>query len=73
MKLFQKAPAQTAGPEKFTGDFHAGFLHEWNDLREVYGENLDKLKAVKKQYDPANRFNKGVNLMDESITPGMTV
>jgi len=73
MDLFQKAPSQIAGPGKVTGDFHAGALHEWNNLSEVYGENLEKLKAVKKTYDPTNRFNKGVNLMDEKMTPGMTV
>ena len=73
MEMFKKAPAQIAGPGKVTGEFHAGFLHEWNDLSEVYGENLSKLKAVKKTYDPSNRFNKGVNLMDEKTTPGTTV
>jgi len=73
MKQLQKAPGQIAGPGKVTGDFHAGFLHEWNDLREVYGDNLIKLKAVKKAYDPSNRFNKGVDLEREQITPGTTV
>lgn len=73
MKQFQRAPVQIAGKGKVTGDFHAGFLHEWNDLHEVYGENLQKLKEVKKAYDPMNRFNKGVNLVDGKVTPGMIV
>jgi FAD/FMN-containing dehydrogenase len=45
-----------------TGEYHAGFLHEWNDLHLVYGENLEKLKSIKTRLDPANRFNKGIDL-----------
>lgn len=72
MKQFQKADKQVAG-DKRTGEYHAGFLHPWNDLREVYGENLGRLKEIKKTYDPRNRFNKGVNLAEEKVTNGMTV
>ncbi|KAK5175854.1 uncharacterized protein LTR77_000994 [Saxophila tyrrhenica] len=73
MKQFTKAGQLIAGPEKDTKEYHAGFLHEWNNLREVYGENFDKLKEIKKQYDPKNRFNKGVSLADEKVTPGAFV
>lgn len=73
MKQFARAGAQIAGDGKDPKEFHAGFLHEWNNLNEVYAENLPKLKEVKKQYDPKNRFNKGVNLTDEKITPSATV
>ena len=73
MKQFEKAGPQISGPNEDPKEFHAGFLHEWNDLREVYGENLDKLKEVKKQYDPKNRFNKGVDLAGEKLTAGATV
>ncbi|KAK3711302.1 hypothetical protein LTR37_009682 [Vermiconidia calcicola] len=73
MKQFQKAGPQIAGADKDTKEFHAGFLHEFNDLRDIYGENFDKLKELKKQYDPNNRFNKGVNLADEKVTAEMTV
>ena len=73
MKRFEKAGPQIAGPGKDTGEFHAGFLHEWNDLRQVYGENFEKLKTLKDKYDPKNRFNKGVDLTGEKVTEGMTV
>ena len=72
MKQFEKAGPQIA-LGKDTKEYHAGFLHEWNNLREVYGENYEKLKALKKQYDPKNRFNKGVDLANEKVTKGMTV
>jgi len=73
MKQLVKCGKQIAGPGKETGEFHAGFLHEWNDLSQVYGENLSKLKKVKTKYDPKNRFNKGVDLVNEKISEGMTV
>ncbi len=73
MKQFAKAGPLIAGPEKDTKEYHAGFLHEWNDVREVYGENFDRLKEIKLQYDPENRFNKGVNLTDEKVTAKATV
>lgn len=50
------------GGGKETGEFHAGFLHEWNDLNKVFGDNLNKLQVLKGRYDPANRFNKSVPL-----------
>lgn len=72
MKRFAAAGPEI-GLESDTKEYHAGFLHEWNNLHEVYGENLPKLKALKKQYDPKNRFNKGVDLVNEKITNGATV
>lgn len=52
-----------AGHGKETGRFHAGFLHEWNDLDGVFGENLGRLRALKEKYDPENRFDKSVPLV----------
>lgn len=54
---------EVAGQGNETGQFHAGFLHEWNDLDGVFGENLGRLRALKEKYDPANRFNKSVPLV----------
>jgi FAD/FMN-containing dehydrogenase len=51
------------GGGKETGEFHAGFLHEWNDFGKVYGGNLEMLQTLKNKYDPANRFNKSVRLV----------
>ncbi|KAK5126121.1 hypothetical protein LTR85_011476 [Meristemomyces frigidus] len=73
MKQFRKASNQIAGPGKDTGEYHIGFLHEWNDLRDIYAENYSKLKEVKKHYDPKNRFNKGVELVGGRVTEGMAV
>ena len=71
MKQFAAAGPQIA-LDKDTKEFHIGFLHEWNDLCDIYGENLDKLKGLKRKYDPKNRFNKGVDLHNEKITNGLT-
>ena len=72
-KQFQKAAKQIAGPGKDTGEYRIGFLHEWNDLKEIYAENWDKLREVKMAFDPKNRFNKGVDLVGGRVREGMTV
>lgn len=72
MSQLSKA-GKEVGREAHTGEWHAGFLHEWSDLKEVYGGNYEKLKGLKKRYDPDNRFNKGVDLTEGKITEGMTV
>jgi hypothetical protein len=51
------------GGGKETGEYHAGFLHDWNDLDRVFGVNLERLRTLKGRYDPANRFNKSVPLV----------
>ncbi len=73
MKQVAKAGSFIAGPNEDPKEYHAGFLHEWNDLNEVYGENLRRLKEIKRKYDPHNRFNKGVDLMNEKVNGAATV
>ena len=73
MEQFAKAGKQIAGPNEDPKEYHPGFLHEWNDLSEVYGENLGKLRSLKKKYDPDNRFNKGVDLFNERVNEHTTV
>jgi FAD/FMN-containing dehydrogenase len=58
----QALSTEVAG-NRATGEYHAGFLHEWNDPRLVYGENFERLKEIKMRHDPADRFNKGVDLL----------
>ncbi|EMD00474.1 hypothetical protein BAUCODRAFT_20568 [Baudoinia panamericana UAMH 10762] len=72
MKRFQVAEDELAGSKK-TGEYHAGFLHEWNDLKQVYGENYERLRELKKRFDPRNRFNKGVDLLGGKISEGATL
>jgi len=74
MKQLQKAgPMIAGGADKFTGEYHAGFLHEWHDLREVYGENYERLVKLKERFDPKDRFNKGVDFAKGRVTKGATV
>jgi len=65
-KIVQQRLAVTdteiAGPGKESGEFHAGFLHEWNDLDKVFSENIGRLRVLKEKYDPMGRFNKSVPL-----------
>lgn len=71
MRQLGKA-GKEVGKDSFIGEWHAGFLHDWSDLQEVYGPNYEKLKKLKKKYDPQNRFNKGVDLTERKITEEMT-
>ncbi|KAK4628255.1 FAD-linked oxidoreductase pyvE [Fulvia fulva] len=70
MKRFEEAGLEIGGREAWMGEWHAGFLHEWNDLEEVFGENWGRLREVKKFHDPGNRFDKGVDLADGWVTRG---
>lgn len=60
LQRLSAAAEEIAGPGKMTGEYLPGFLHEWNDLREVYKENWEDLRRVKGKYDPMDRFNKGL-------------
>ncbi|GAB7358887.1 hypothetical protein MBLNU230_g4110t1 [Neophaeotheca triangularis] len=55
-----KLEDEVVGKNK-TGEYHAGFLHPWNDLSEVFGENPEKLMGMKLNYGPKNRFSEGAN------------
>ncbi|KAK0367310.1 hypothetical protein LTR91_007437 [Friedmanniomyces endolithicus] len=72
MKRFHAAGREVAG-DRETREFLPWFLNEWNDLRQVYGENYDRLMEIKKRFDPENRFHKGVDLMRARVSEGMTV
>ncbi|KAI5359335.1 putative berberine/berberine, FAD-binding domain, PCMH-type, FAD-binding, type PCMH, subdomain 2 [Septoria linicola] len=73
MKQFAKVGPEIGGKDAFHGEYHAGFLHEWNNLEEVYGENWERLLETKQKYDPENRFNKGIDLGRGKVTEAMTV
>jgi len=67
MRRFHAAGREVAG-DRETREFLPGFLNEWNDLRQVYGENYDRLMEIKKRFDPENRFHKGVDLMRAEVS-----
>lgn len=66
MQQFEKAGREIGGVG-CTGEYHAGFLHSWNNLKEVYEENFERLRAVKEEFDPANRFNDMVDYVGGRI------
>lgn len=63
LAMGQMKKVQTeVGGEHATEEYHPGFLHEWNDVKGVYGENWTRLKEAKEKYDPKGRFDKSVDL-----------
>ena len=64
MNQLEKLESHLTAPGEKPVEFYPGFLHGWNRLEEVFAENLGKLKSTKDHYDPRNRFNKSVDLMN---------
>ncbi|CZT17458.1 uncharacterized protein RCC_03292 [Ramularia collo-cygni] len=60
MRQLEKA-GKEIGRERFTGEYHPGFLHSWNDVKEVYGDNFERLVVVKEKYDPLGRFEGNID------------
>ena len=73
MEQFQKASANISVPGLDTGEYHVGFLHEWNDIPKIYAENAARLIEMKGKYDPCNRFDKGVDLVQGKVGEDMFV
>lgn len=60
LDILQEAPERIRGEKHAPGDFLANFLLPNHDLAAVFGGNWEKLRQLKKRYDPKGRFNKGM-------------
>ncbi|KAH0005029.1 cysteine desulfurase, partial [Aureobasidium melanogenum] len=52
LDMLKNAGKLIVGDEFSPADHFVNFLQPWNDRRAIFGENYDKLQAVKKKYDP---------------------
>ena len=60
LEILQQAPGRIRGGPHPPGDFLANFLLPNHDLPAVFDGNWERLRQVKRTYDPRGRFNKGV-------------
>ena len=59
LEILREAPGRICGRPHPPGDFLANFLLPNHDLSAVYDGNWERLRRVKRTYDPRGRFNKG--------------
>ncbi|KAG9527030.1 cysteine desulfurase, partial [Aureobasidium melanogenum] len=52
LDMLKNAGKLIVGDKFSPADHFVNFLQPWNDHRAVFGENYDKLQAIKKKYDP---------------------
>lgn len=67
LDLLAQGPAIITGRQTHpAGDYLPNFLLENHDIKSVYAENWDRLRAAKSRFDPQGRFGHGASF----ILPG---
>lgn len=54
--VLQEAPSIITGKPHPPSDYLANFLLECHDPAQIFGDNYEKLRRIKTQYDPKGRF-----------------
>ncbi|KAI4729943.1 FAD binding domain-containing protein [Aureobasidium sp. EXF-10728] len=52
MEMLKNAGKLIVGDSFSPADYFINFLQPWNDRRAIFGENYEKLQAIKREYDP---------------------
>ncbi|KAI4717934.1 FAD binding domain-containing protein [Aureobasidium sp. EXF-10727] len=52
MDMLRNAGKVIVGDSFCAADYFINFLQPWNDRRAIFGENYEKLQAIKRKYDP---------------------
>lgn len=69
----ERLASQITAGHGFHGEYFVAWLQDWNDLSEVYGENWDRLLAVKRKYDPEDRFYRAIGLRRQEVSRSVAV
>lgn len=60
LRILKEAPTEISGKPHPPGAFIPNFSLEVHELEKIYEGNWDRLREIKRRYDPRGRFNKGM-------------
>jgi FAD/FMN-containing dehydrogenase len=62
MGMLRKFWSRGSLSKELTWNRYVNFAHGDEELEEIYGENLPRLRELKRNWDPKNRFNQWFNI-----------